>query len=204
VGCPRNGLDGRTAFEETKPQALLVKAWDMIRSSSLPRRALLTAAMALLATPAFARSAKKEKGKDGKEGEAAPDPVIKLQSMALPIIVDGRLINYVFLQSSITLKPDVPLTVFEGKEPMLRDAVVREAHSKPFTRPDSYVALDEPRLKASILRETNSLIGPGKVALVTIVKQTPRNFIPPPPKPGAPGTNKPAPVQERGDPNIVP
>jgi hypothetical protein len=175
----------------------------MTRPSSMPRRAVLTAAMALLATPAFARSAKKEK-KEGKEGEAAPDPVIKLQSMALPVIVDGRLINYVFLQSSITLKPDVPLTVFEGKEPMLRDAVVREAHGKPFTRPDSYVALDETRLKASILRETNSLIGPGKVALVTIVKQTPRNFIAPPPKPGAPGTKTPAPVQERGDPNIVP
>ena len=174
----------------------------MTRPSSIPRRALLAASLALLATPAFARSEKKKE--KGKEGEAAPDPVIKLQSMALPIIVDGKLINYVFLTMSITLKPDVPLTVFEGKEPMLRDAIVREAHTKPFTRPDSYVLLDEPRLKASILRVTNGLIGPGKVAMVTIIKQTPRNFIAPPPKPGPPGQAKPAPVEERGDPNIVP
>jgi hypothetical protein len=174
----------------------------MTPPSSIARRALLLAPLALLAaTPALANDPKK-KGKDG-EGEAAPDPVIKLQSMALPIIVDGRLVNYVFLQSSITLKPEVPLTVFEGKEPMLRDAIVREAHSKPFMRPDSYVALDEARLKGSILRETNKLIGPGKVAMVTIIKQTPRNFVPPPPKPGTQA--RPAPrVEPVGDSNIVP
>jgi hypothetical protein len=174
----------------------------MTRSSPIARRTFLTASLALLATPAFARSAKKEK-KEG-EGEAKADPVIKLQSMALPIITDGRLVNYVFIQSSITLKPEVPLTVFEGKEPILRDAVVREAHSKPFVRSDSNVALDEARLKASILRETNSLIGPGKVAMVTIIKQTPRNFVPPPAKPGSQAAQRPAVVAERSDPNLVP
>jgi hypothetical protein len=85
---------------------------------------------------------------------------------------------------------------------MLRDAVVREAHNRPFTRPDSNVALDEARLKASILRETSGLIGPGKVALVTIIKQTPRNFVPPP-KAGnqAKSALRAEPV---GDSNIVP
>ena len=172
----------------------------MTRPSLIARRALLLAPLALLAaTPALANGPKKKEG----EGEAKTDPVIKLQSMALPIIVDGRLVNYVFIQSSITLKPEILVTVFEGKEPMLRDAIVREAHSKPFMRPDSYVALDEVRLKASILRETNRLIGPGKVAMVTIVKQTPRNFVPPPPKAGTQA--KPAPrVEMVGDSSIVP
>jgi len=178
----------------------------MIRPSSVARRAVLTASLALLAGPAFARSAKKEKKGEKKgegEGEEAADPVITLQSMALPIIANGKLVNYVFVQSTITLKPEVAVTVFEGKEPELRDAIVREAHSKPFMRPDSYVAVDEARLKAAILRQTNGLIGPGKVALVTIVKQTPRNFIAPPSKAGAQA--KPAPRAEpRGDPNIIP
>jgi hypothetical protein len=176
----------------------------MTRLSPVARRAFLTLSLALLASPAFARSAKKEKkgGKEG-EGEEAPDPVINLQSMALPIIAGGRLINYVFVQMTITLKPGVLTTVFDGKEPQLRDAIVREAHSNPFLRPDSYVALDEARLKASILRETNGLIGPGKVALVTVVKQTPRNFIAPPPKPGVQAKAAPRRAPE-GDPNIVP
>lgn len=176
----------------------------MTRPSPVARRAFLTASLALLATPALARSAKKEKkgGKEG-EGEEAPDPVIKLQSMALPIIAAGKLVNYVFVQMTITLKPGVLVTVFEGKEPLLRDAIVREAHSKPFLRPDSYVALDEARLKASVLRETNGLIGPGKVALVTVVKQTPRNFVAPPAKPGSQA--KPGPrLAPAGDSDLVP
>jgi hypothetical protein len=166
----------------------------MTRPSLTSRRAVLTASLALLASPALARSAKKEKkgGKEG-EGEEAPDPVITLQSMALPVIAGGKLINYVFVQMSITLKPGVPTMVFEGKEPQLRDAIVREAHGKPFTRPDSYVALDEARLKASVLRETNGLIGPGKVAVVAVVKQTPRNFVPPPPSPRREPSPRPAP-----------
>ena len=185
--------------EETKPQAFLVKAMGMTRPSPIARRALLLASLAVLAaTPAYAGHGKKKEG----EGEEKADPVIKLQSMALPIIVDGQLVNYVFIQSSITLKPEVLVTVFEGKEPLLRDAIVREAHTKPFVRPDSNVALDEARLKASILRETNRLIGPGKVAVVTIVKQTPRNFVPPPAKPGQAKT-APRP-QPAGDANIVP
>ena len=171
----------------------------MTRPTSIARRALLIAPLALLAvTPAFASSPKK--GAEG-EGEAKVDPVIKLQSLALPIIADGRLVNYVFVQLTMTLKAGVPTSVFEGKEPMLRDALVREAHGKPFTRPDSYVAVDETRLKASILRETAGLIGPGKVAMVTVVKQTPRNFVAPPSKTGA----GPAPRREPApDPNIVP
>ena len=162
----------------------------MTRPALASRRALLAAIpLALLATTrASARSEKKS------EGEKAPDPVIKLQSMALPIIAAGKLVNYVFVQMTITLKPGVLVTVFEGKEPLLRDAIVREAHNKPFLRPDSYVALDEARLKASVLRETNGLIGPGKVALVTVVKQTPRNFVAPPAR-SRPG-QQPAPADD--------
>ncbi|EJL33811.1 hypothetical protein PMI01_01966 [Caulobacter sp. AP07] len=173
----------------------------MIRPMLIARRALLAPLALLAVTPALANAPKK---KDG-EGEAKADPVIKLQSMALPIIVDGRLVNYVFVQLNFTLKTGIPTTVFAGKEPMLRDAVVREAHAKPFTRPDSYVALDETRLKASVLREVNGLIGPGKVALVTLVKQTPRNFVPPPAKTGAQAGGTPAPGREPApDLNIVP
>jgi len=172
----------------------------MTHPSPIARRALLLAPLALfVATPAFAGHGKKKEG----EGEEKADPVIKLQSMALPVIANGQLVNYVFVQASITLKPEILVTVFEGKEPLLRDAIVREAHSKPFLRPDSYVALDEVRLKASILRQANALIGPGKVAMVTIIKQTPRNFVPPPPKPGTQAKPAPRP-QPAGDANIVP
>ncbi|MBI1685631.1 hypothetical protein [Caulobacter hibisci] len=169
-------------------------------SSAVSRRAVLAFAAAplvLAAAPAFARSDKKKEKKEGGEGEKeAPDPVIKLGSMALPIVAEGRLINYVFVDLSLTLPPEGDVTVFAGKEPFLRDALVRAAHKQPFNKPGSYVLLDEAKLKSTVMREVTTLVGKGKVASVTIGKQTPRNFVPPPkpaPKPGTPAQAKPAP-----------
>lgn len=149
--------------------------------SVLSRRAVLAfaAPLVLCAAPAFASG--KEKKKEGGEGEKEKeDPVIKLGSMALPIVAEGRLINYIFVELSLTLPPGGDVTAFAGKEPLLRDALVRTAHKQPLNKPGSYVLLDEPKLKSIVMREAVALVGKGKVAAVTIGKQTPRNFVPPP------------------------
>ncbi len=164
---------------------------------AISRRAVLAfaAPFVLCAAPAFASGKKKEK--EGGEGEKEKaDPVIKLGSMALPIVDGGRLINYVFVELSLTLPPGGDVTAFAGVEPKLRDALVRAAHKQPFNKPGSYVLLDEGKLKSTVMREAAVLVGKGKIASVTIGKQTPRNFVPPPKppaKPGAPGAAKPAP-----------
>jgi len=144
---------------------------------------LALSAFALAATPVLASD--KKKAKEG-EGEPKVDPVIKLQAMALPIIADGRVMNYVFVETSLTLSPKADPTAFAGKEPLLRDRIVRLAHRTPFTRPDSYVALDEGRLKAAMMREAVALVGPGKIAAVTIVKQTAKTRMAPPVQPVQP------------------
>ena len=169
----------------------------MTAPASISRRALMLAPLVLLtATPALARSEKKE-----GQGDAKVDPVIRLQALALPIIRDGQLVNYVFVQLSLTLKTGVVTTVLEGKEPLLRDALVRAAHRTPFTRIDSNVAVDEPRLRAAVLREASLLIGPGKVLSAAVVKQTPRFFVPAPSKaPAGPAPVRAAPAA----PDIIP
>lgn len=161
--------------------------------SALSRRAVLAfaAPLALCAAPAFASG--KEKKKEGDEGEKEKeDPVIKLGSMALPIVAEGRLINYIFVELSLTLPPAGDVTAFAGKEPLLRDALVRAAHKQPLNKPGSYVLLDEGKVKAIVMREAIALVGKGKVAAVTVGKQTPRNFVPPP-KPAPKVAAKPAP-----------
>lgn len=169
----------------------------MTTRPTVSRRAALAlvAPLVLCAAPAFASG--KEKKKEGGEGEKEKeDPVIKLGSMALPIVDQGRLINYVFVDLSLTLPPTGDVTAFAGKEPLLRDALVRAAHKQPFNKPGSYVLLDEGKLKATVMREAAVLVGKGKVASVTVGKQTPRNFVPPP-KPATPASkaavSKPAP-----------
>lgn len=162
--------------------------------SALSRRAVLAfaAPLALCAAPAFASGEEKKK-KEGGEGEKEKeDPVIKLGSMALPIVAEGRLINYIFVELSLTLPPAGDVTAFAGKEPLLRDALVRAAHKQPLNKPGSYVLLDEGKVKVIVMREAIALVGKGKVAAVTVGKQTPRNFVPPP-KPAPKVAAKPAP-----------
>lgn len=156
------------------------------------RRAVLAFAAPLLlcAAPALAADKKAKT----EEGEDKADPEIKLGSMALPIVVEGRLINYIFVELSLTLPPAGDVTAFAGKEPLLRDALVRAAHKSPFNKPGSYVLLDEGKVKGAVMREAVTLVGKGKVAAVKVGKQTPRNFVPPP-KPAPKGPAKPAPAR---------
>ncbi len=165
----------------------------MITSSAFTRRAALTALLLAAAGPALASSKKKEEKKGEKKGEGEgegppPEPIIKMLPFAAPIVENGRLVNYVFLNLSLKMAEGVPVTVMEGQEPILRDAIVRAAHRTPFNKADSYNAVDEPRLKAVVLREAAVLIGKGKIASVEITKQIARKQLPPPlpVKPGAP------------------
>lgn len=147
--------------------------------SALRRRALLIAPLAFLAaSPAWANSDKKS---DKKDGEAAPpDPSVKIQPFAVPIIENGKLVNYVFVNLTLKMAHDVPVTVMAEKEPLLRDAIVRAAHRTPFTRSDTYNEVDAAKLQAAVLREAAVLVGKGKIASVEITKQIPRKQAPHP------------------------
>ncbi|AAK23343.1 hypothetical protein CC_1362 [Caulobacter vibrioides CB15] len=141
------------------------------------RRILLAAAcgaLAALASPALASEKKKD---DGKQ---ALDPTYKLGSMTIPIIANGRIVNYVFVAMTLKLTSGTEVESFKDKEPALRDAIVRAAHKTPFTRADTWKEVDGPRLTAFVLSQCAVLFGKGKVASVEIVKQIPRQQLMPP------------------------
>lgn len=147
-----------------------------------PTRRLLIAAacgaLAALASPAFASEKKPEKKKEG--GEQALDPTYKLGSMTIPIIANGRIVNYVFVAMTLKLTSGTEVESFKDKEPALRDAIVRAAYKTPFTRPDTWKEVDGPRLTSFVLGQCAVLFGKGKVASVEIVKQIPRQQLMPP------------------------
>lgn len=149
------------------------------------RRFLLAAALTLAAGPALA-SAKKEKKEGGEE--QALDPTYKLGSMTIPIIANGRIVNYVFVAMTLKLTSGTEVESFKDQEPVLRDAIVRAAYKTPFTRPDSWKEVDGPRLTRFVMGQCAILFGKGKVASVEIVKQVPRQQLTPP----KPMTSRPA------------
>ena len=153
----------------------------MTASSVLTRRTALAALLMAVASPALANSKKKEEKKGEGEGEGPPpEAIVKMQSFAAPIVENGKLVNYIFLNLSLKMAEGVPVTIMEGQEPILRDAIVRAAHKTPFNKADSYNEVDAAKLKAVVLSQIATQIGKGKVASVEITKQIARKQLPSP------------------------
>ena len=107
------------------------------------------------------------------EGDAKSDvdQSVKLSPVALPIVVDGRLANYVFVTVKIELNAGVNAIAMSDKEPFFRDALVRAAHRTPFVLKDDYNHIDEVKLKAALLPEAARIAGPGAVRAIDVLTQ---------------------------------
>jgi hypothetical protein len=142
------------------------------------RRALLAAVpVMLLATAAGA--AEKEK----KDDKAPVGQYVDLSPVALPIVVDGKLVNYVFASVRINLAATANSVKLREKEPFFRDALVRAAHRTPFTKPDDYSVIDVAKLSAALMRDAAAIAGRGAIKSVVVTSQSPQKRIPGP-KPG--------------------
>ena len=120
------------------------------------RRAVLSfLPLALLAGSAFA--------------ETAAGQYVDLAPVAMPVAMNGRLINYVFVYVRINLTPSADMPRLRDKEPYFRDALVRAGHRTPFTRFDDYTRLDEARLKATLYQAGVAIAGPGAIASIEIM-----------------------------------
>lgn len=132
------------------------------------RRLLLLSLLA--AVPGAARAA------EGKAKTEEGGQSVTLSPVALPIVVDGKLVNYVFVSLRLDLAASANAARLREKEPYFRDALIRAAHRAPFTAPGDPTKLDEPRLKATMLREARSITGNGDVRAVTILNQAPKSL----------------------------
>ena len=118
-----------------------------------------------------------EKGKD----DPSKVQTMQLEAVALPVIVDGRLLNYVFLSIRLDLYANADSAKVRAKEQYIRDDLVRMGHRTPFTRQDDYTRLDEAKVRAEVLRFAAASIGPGVVQSVVITKQTSQKLLTLPP-----------------------
>jgi hypothetical protein len=125
-------------------------------------------------------------GAASAETKAATGQYVDLSPVAMPVVINGHLINYVFVYVRVNLTPSADALHLRDKEPYFRDALVRMGHRTPFTLRTDYTRLDEARLKASFLQAASAIAGPGTVASIEILPgggPMRRTGLP---KPGAP------------------
>jgi hypothetical protein len=105
----------------------------------------------------------------GAASAAEAGQFVDLSPVAMPIVANGRLVNYVFVYVRIDLTAGADLQRWRDKEPYFRDALVRLGHRTPFTVPTDYTRLDEARLKAALYQAAVGITGPGVVAGIEIM-----------------------------------
>ena len=113
------------------------------------------------------------------DAPAAP-ATVQLAAVALPIVVDGRLINYVFVTVKLDLAAGVDGAAVRAKEPYFRDALVRAGHRAPFVLASDYMHIDAGRVRAEVMTEAAAIVGRGLVRNVEIVKQASQHVLSPP------------------------
>ncbi|MCO8030263.1 hypothetical protein NI454_09895 [Brevundimonas diminuta] len=124
---------------------------------------------------AFAGAALSGSALASPSAETPAEPAsFNLTGVGLPIIVGGRVRNYVFAELKLYLGEGQTLDAVRAKEPYLRDALVRSGHRTPFVLADDWNQLDAAALSASLIRSADSLIGKGAIARVEVVSQAAR------------------------------
>jgi hypothetical protein len=102
----------------------------------------------------------------GEPAQSSAGHYVDISPVALPVVENGRIRNYIFVAVRLNLSAGVdPLSVRE-KEPYFRDALVRAGHRRPFTVPGEMTRVDEPQVRATVLSQAAAIVGPGVVTSV--------------------------------------
>jgi hypothetical protein len=105
---------------------------------------------------------------------------VDLQPVGLPVVVDGQLVNYVFVNVRLNLAAGADTSRWRAREPFFRDALVRLGHATPFVVPGDYQKIDGARLCAALMREASAITGPGVIRSVAVTSQVPSRRARPP------------------------
>jgi hypothetical protein len=105
---------------------------------------------------------------------------VDIGPVALPIVQQGRLRNYVFVTVRLHLSAQADAETWRDKEPYFRDALVRAGHRTPFVIPGDWMKLDQAALKRSMLSEAVRIAGGNVFTSIEIVRSVPQKWAVPP------------------------
>src|SRR5690606_6897383 len=113
-------------------------------------------------------------GGEKEKAKAEEGPTVSARSMdapylAVPVVRDGQLVNYLFVSLRIEISPSVDLWRTRERAHYLRDALVRASHSADLADPHDNNALNEARAVEVYRAAAIAALGERAVAGVSIV-----------------------------------
>ena len=130
--------------------------------------------LSLVSSPVLAAGAPKSKSEESGQ-------YVAVSPVGLPVVVGGKVINYVFVTVRIDLSASANAAKLREREPYFRDARGRAGNRTPFTLASDYTKIDEARLVAALTRDASAIAGAGAVKGVKVVSQAPKSLRVPKP-----------------------
>lgn len=127
-------------------------------------RAVALALLLTLAAPAPAALAEAKKAEEGESARA-----MDVLNLVVPVVREGRLVNYLFLNARIQLGPGVDLWSTREKGHFLRDALIKAVHKRSLAAADRDDAVDPQAAQALIAAVARQTLGANAVRSVEIL-----------------------------------
>lgn len=104
-----------------------------------------------------------------KTGEAESARAMDVLNLVAPVVRDGRLVNYLFINARIQLSPSVDVWATREKGHFLRDALVRAVHRQSIAAADRDDQINPAATTALISSVARQTLGAGAVRSVEIL-----------------------------------
>lgn len=128
---------------------------------------------AFLAAGAVAATASKVRAEEAPE--ALPNH--ELSPVGLPVVIDDRIRNYVFVRLTLHLSEGQDATAIREKDAHIRDSLVRMAHRRPFTLPGEANRLNAGAMAGHAMAACIRVYGRGVVSRVEVTSQQPQRTV---------------------------
>lgn len=158
----------------------------------------------LLTVPAMAGEAAKD---DAKKGPAKSATSVDMPILVAPMVTDGKLFAYAYLNPVIEAASDSAVLKVRDKTPFLQDAFIRDLNGATIVDPKAPDQFDRAGTAARLLADARRVVGAGAIkglsfSQVQVSPRTPKDAAvmeaaktPPPAAPPAAAVTAPAPVQ---------
>lgn len=143
----------------------------------MQRRTLILALAVLSVAPSMANAS--------PEVSAPEAAWVTMTGVGLPVFVDGRVRNHIFVELKLHLKAGFAAEQARAKDTVMRDALIREGHRRSFGMTDNWNRIDERALAAAVMQIAATHLGRGNVVRVEVARQTPRMRVRTPTAPPA-------------------